>query len=135
MCREAACSHSVVLNRKPDAGTSGAIRRFFVKNVNYFENICLEICIIRKIVLSLYRYPKQSDMATVKEKIYDIILDINIAKIANRYFGKSSGWLYHKLDQRDGNGKEIDFSPEELDQFKGALYDLSDRIRKAADAL
>lgn len=83
----------------------------------------------------MYRYPKQSDMATVKEKIYDIILDINIAKIANRYFGKSSGWLYHKLDQRDGNGKEIDFSPEELEQFKGALYDLSDRIRKAADAL
>lgn len=74
-------------------------------------------------------------MATVKEKIYDIILDINIAKLANRYFGKSSGWLYHKLDRRDGNGKETDFSPEELEQFKGALFDLSDRIRKAAESL
>lgn len=72
-------------------------------------------------------------MATVKEKIYDIILDINIAKLAKRYFNKSSSWLYHKLDRRDGNGKETDFSPEELEQFKGALYDLSDRIRKAAD--
>lgn len=74
-------------------------------------------------------------MATVKEKIYDIILDINIAKLANRYFDKSSGWLYHKLDRRDGNGKETDFTPEELTQFKGALYDLADRIRRAADNL
>lgn len=74
-------------------------------------------------------------MATVKEKIYDIILDINIAKIANRYFGKSSGWLYHKLDKRDGSGREIDFTPEELKQFKDALYDLSDRIRKAAESI
>lgn len=74
-------------------------------------------------------------MATVKEKIYDIILDINIAKLANRYFDKSSGWLYHKLDRRDGNGKETDFTPEELAQFKGALYDLADRIRRAAENL
>lgn len=74
-------------------------------------------------------------MATVKEKIQDIILDINIAKLSNRYFGKSSGWLYHKLDRRDGNGKETDFSPEELEQFKGALHDLADRIRKATDTL
>lgn len=74
-------------------------------------------------------------MATVKEKLYDIIVDINLAKIANRYFGKSSGWLYHKLDRRDGNGKETDFSPEELQQLKGALCDLADRIRRAADTL
>lgn len=74
-------------------------------------------------------------MATVKEKLYDIIVDINLAKIANRYFQKSSGWLYHKLDRRDGNGKETDFTPEELQQLKGALYDLADRIRKAADTL
>ena len=75
-------------------------------------------------------------MATnAKKKLYDIILDINIAKIAHRYFGKSSSWLYHKFDGRDGNGKETDFSPEELEQLRGALYDLADRIRKAADTL
>ena len=75
-------------------------------------------------------------MATnAKQKLYDIIVDINLSKIANRYFGKSSGWLYHKFDGRDGNGKETDFSPEELEQLRGALYDLADRIRKAADTL
>lgn len=75
-------------------------------------------------------------MATnAKQKLYDIIVDINLSKLANRYFGKSSGWLYHKLDGSDGNGKETDFSPEELQQLKGALCDLADRIRKAADTL
>lgn len=75
-------------------------------------------------------------MATnAKQKLHDIIVDINLSKLANRYFGKSSGWLYHKLDGRDGNGKETDFSPEELQQLKGALCDLADRIRKAADTL
>lgn len=75
-------------------------------------------------------------MATnAKQKLYDIIVDINLSKLANRYFGKSSGWLYHKFDGRDGNGKETDFSPEELEQLRGALYNLADRIRKAADTL
>lgn len=75
-------------------------------------------------------------MATnAKYKLYDIIVDINLSKLANRYFGKSSGWLYHKFDGRYGNGKETDFSPEELEQLRGALYDLADRIRKAADTL
>ena len=74
-------------------------------------------------------------MANIKEKLSDVILDINIAKLANRYFGKSPSWLYHKFDRRDGNGKETDFSPEELQQLKGALCDLADRIRKAADTL
>ncbi len=72
---------------------------------------------------------------TTKEKLSDIILDINIAKIANRYFDKSSSWLYHKFDRRDGNGKPTDFTPEELEQLRGALFDLADRIRRAAESI
>lgn len=70
-----------------------------------------------------------------KEKLKDILLDINIAKLANRYFGKSSSWLYHKFDGTDGKTKVIDFTPEELQALKGALCDLADRIRRAADTL
>ncbi|MBQ8829595.1 MAG: DUF5053 domain-containing protein, partial [Burkholderiaceae bacterium] len=46
-----------------------------------------------------------------------------------------SSWLYHKMDGRDGNGKPTDFTPEEAQQLKGALVDLSDRIRRAADLI
>lgn len=50
-------------------------------------------------------------------------------------FGKSSSWLYHKMDGRDGNGKPTSFTPEEAEKLKGALLDLSDRIRRAADTI
>ena len=72
---------------------------------------------------------------TPKQKLADILLDINISKIANRYFGKSSSWLYHKFDGIDGNGGKGEFSEEELQQLKNALLDLAQRIETAANAL
>ena len=66
----------------------------------------------------------------VKRKIQDIYLDITIGKLANKYFGKKSSWLYDKLNER-----ETQFTPEEILQLKGALIDLSDRIRRCADTL
>lgn len=72
---------------------------------------------------------------TPKQKLADILLDINVAKIANRYFGKSSSWLYHKLDGIDGNGGKGDFTEEELQQLKSALLDLARCIEIAAKTL
>lgn len=70
-----------------------------------------------------------------KQKLHDIIFFVNLAEIARRYFNRSSSWLYHKFDGIDGNGGTDDFSPAELEQLRGGLYDLADRIRKAADTL
>ena len=74
---------------------------------------------------------------TPKQKLKDVYLDLNIRRFAERYFGKSGGWLYHKFDQVDvnKNGQPDDFSEEQLAQLKSGLYDLSERIRKAADTL
>ena len=74
-------------------------------------------------------------MTTMKMKLQDILLSITWRDIARRYFGKSSGWLYHKMDGIDGNGGKGDFTPEEAKQLQAALYDLSDRIRAAADKI
>ena len=40
---------------------------------------------------------------TMKSKLSDILLSITWRDIARRYFGKSSSWLYHKMDGIDGN--------------------------------
>ena len=72
--------------------------------------------------------------AQIREKLKDILLDINVAKLANRYFGKSSSWLYHKFDGTDGR-IETEFSEEEVQTLKEALCDLADRLRAAADRL
>lgn len=74
-------------------------------------------------------------METMKSKLNDILLSITWRDIARRYFGKSSSWLYHKMDGIDGNGGKGKFSPEEARQLQAALYDLSDRIRAAADRI
>lgn len=74
-------------------------------------------------------------MTTMKMKLQDILLSITWRDIARRYFGKSSGWLYHKMDGIDGNGGKGDFTPDEAKQLQAALYDLSDRIRAAADKI
>ena len=74
-------------------------------------------------------------MATMKTKLNDILISITWRDIAHRYFGKSSSWLYHKMDGIDGNGGKGEFSPAEAKQLQMALYDLSDRIRAAADRI
>ena len=70
---------------------------------------------------------------TVKQQVSDIALDISQAKIAQKYFGKYSSWIYHKLDGIDGNGNPSDFTYSEKLHLKNALFDFSERIRHAAE--
>lgn len=70
---------------------------------------------------------------SMKQKLQDILMVVSWREIARSYFGKSSSWLYHKLDGIDGNGGKGEFTPTEKEQLHGALIDLADRIRKAAD--
>mgnify|MGYP001488103252 len=39
------------------------------------------------------------------------------------------------MDGRDGNGKPTSFTAEEIEELKGALLDLSNRIRRAAESI
>ena len=77
--------------------------------------------------------PKEA--VNMKSKMTEVLVSISWADLSRRYFGKSNSWLYHKMDGRDGNGKPTAFTPEEAEQLKGALCDLADRIRKAADMI
>jgi len=72
---------------------------------------------------------------TVKQGLSDIIMDISWAKLSTRYFGKSSSWIYHKLDGIDGNGNKSDFTYSEKLQLRNALLDFSERIRRAAETI
>jgi hypothetical protein len=69
----------------------------------------------------------------MKARINDILMVVSWREIAWRYFNKSSSWLYHKMDGIDGNGGKGGFTEEEAEQLKGALVDLSNRLRHAAD--
>ncbi len=76
---------------------------------------------------------RETQTETMKAQLSDLLISISWSDLARRYFGKSGSWLYHKLDGIDGNKKPTEFSEEEKFILKGALVDLSDRIRHAAD--
>lgn len=72
-------------------------------------------------------------MTTIKKQLYDLLISISWGDLSRRYFGKSGTWLYNRLDGKDSNNQPVTFTEEEKEQLRGALYDLSIRIRKAAD--
>ncbi|MFC2610226.1 MAG: DUF5053 domain-containing protein [Capnocytophaga granulosa] len=69
---------------------------------------------------------------TIREQVWDIIVEVSWGQISEQYFGKSRSWLSKKMNGKDFNGGEGDFTEEEKEQLKGALFDLSERIRKVA---
>lgn len=71
----------------------------------------------------------------MRKRTSDIMLAISWRELANTYFHKSSSWLYHKMDGIDGNGGVGGFNPHETEQLRGALVDLSNRIRRVADSI
>lgn len=73
----------------------------------------------------------------MKQELSGILLLVVWRNIASQYFNKSSYWLYHKLDgvKTNGTNKSDEFSSEELRLLKGALCDLSDRIRRVSESL
>ena len=66
----------------------------------------------------------------------DIALDVTWSKIAIRYFPeKSVSWFYNKLNGRDGNGGEGDFTYSERIQLRNALLDFAERVRNSAQSI
>jgi len=72
---------------------------------------------------------------TIKRQLSDIILDVSWAKISKKYFGRSSSWIYNKINGIDDDGNSNDFTYSEKLQLKNALLDFSERIRKAAEKI
>lgn len=79
----------------------------------------------------------QKDVATpsVHAILQDLHLSISWGDLARRYFTQSAPWLYQRLHGIDNNGQPIAFTDEEKELLRGALYDLSERIRHAAAKL
>ncbi len=72
---------------------------------------------------------------TVKEKLREILAEVNYGQICLQYFHKSPSWLYNKINRNMVDGKPAELTPDEILILKGALCDLSNRIRKVADTL
>jgi len=57
---------------------------------------------------------------------------LSLGYIAKTYFGRSSTWLYQRLNGNVVNGKIAHFTCEEIKTFKAALADLGTKLSTAA---
>lgn len=72
---------------------------------------------------------------STKNLMWDIIVDISWANISTKYFGKSRSWLSQKMNGKDGNGGQGEFTDIEKETLKNALNDLAYRIQVCANKL
>lgn len=78
---------------------------------------------------------QQQKITDMKQRMSDIYLAISWRELSRTYFDKSVSWFQQKMYGIDGNGGTGGFTPEEAARLKGALCDLSERIRRAADSI
>lgn len=74
-------------------------------------------------------------MATLLEKMGDIVFYIKIGKIAREYFGFTPTWLCQRLNGYDGNGNPCTLTEEQLETLRAALHDIARKIDETADSL
>ncbi|MCQ2255132.1 MAG: DUF5053 domain-containing protein [Bacteroidaceae bacterium] len=65
----------------------------------------------------------------VKRKLSGVLMLISWREFSRRYFGKSSSWLYHKLDGIS------EFTEEERLQMKTYLRSMAQELQNVADAI
>ena len=87
----------------------------------------------RRMVERLGKTTDIEKITDMKERMRDIYLAVSWRNISRTYFDKSVSWFQQKMYGIDGNGGVGSFTDKEKEQLRGALVDLSDRIRRAAD--
>ena len=77
----------------------------------------------------------EADEMIFRAKLGDLPSALSFSYIAQKYFGKSRGWLMQKVNGNKVNGKTAGFTDDELRQFREALQDLSEKMSTVAMSL
>ncbi|MDR3142942.1 MAG: DUF5053 domain-containing protein [Tannerellaceae bacterium] len=76
-----------------------------------------------------------TDEIILIEKLGHLPEYVSFSKIAKKYFGKTSGWLYHRLKGTLINGKPVKFTDEQKNKLADAFEELSKEFNKASAIL
>ena len=76
-----------------------------------------------------------ADEMIFRAKLGDLPEAISFSYIAQKYFGKSRGWLMQKVNGNKIRGKTVSFTDDERRQFREALQDLSKKMLAVAMTL
>ena len=90
---------------------------------------------IKAIKLGIEKTIEFADEIIVFEKLGNLPEYVSFSKIAKDYFGKTSGWLYHRLKGTLINGKPAKFTTEQKQKLADAFAELSKEFEKASMVL
>ena len=76
-----------------------------------------------------------ADEMIFRAKLGDLPEALSFSYIAQKYFGKSRGWLMQKVNGNKIRGKTVSFTDDERRQFREALQDLSKKMSAVAMTL
>ena len=68
------------------------------------------------------------DASIIKKKLGEMPKALSMSYIARRYFGKTSTWLYQRINGNKVNGKEARFTNDEAHKLQEALHDLGSKL-------
>ena len=79
---------------------------------------------------------KMEQKVSMSWQLKDIYTSVVWSKIADQCAdGKSLAWFFNKMHGRDGNGGHGEFTKDEKEKLRNALFDLSDRVRISAQKI
>ncbi len=70
----------------------------------------------------------RAEEVLVREKMEAILPMISVSYLAKHYFGRSSSWLYQRINGNKVHGKPAKFTTQELDKLRHALREISQSI-------
>lgn len=100
-----------------------------LSSLSIFNNLTLHIMEISTLHAGATR------QAGIGERLDSIYTEVPWGHIADRYFSQSATWLLDRLRGHTRQGEPRSFTADEIVRLRGALVDLSERIRHEADRL
>ena len=90
---------------------------------------------VNQLIEGMEKAIAEADEMIFRAKLGDLPNALSFSYIAQKYFGKSRGWLMQKVNGNKVNGKIAGFTDEERRLFREALQDLSEKMSAVAMTL
>jgi hypothetical protein len=78
---------------------------------------------------------RETNAELLRKKLSDVLPIVSVSYLAKTYFHRSPQWFYQRLNGNTVNGKQAQFTNDELKVLHGALLDISGRIGASAAAV
>jgi predicted ribosome quality control (RQC) complex YloA/Tae2 family protein len=84
------------------------------------------------IVACIKESNQKADELLLRQKLEDVLPILSVSYLSKNYFKKTPQWFYQRLNGNSVNGKEAQFTPNELETLSNALKEIGEKLNKTA---